>query len=55
MSTQIYAKEDKEFYVTRFYGGKERGVCIQLTIKNQYVQLTLDEFQQIVNNLEVRL
>lgn len=46
---------DSTLYVTRFYGGKEKGAMIQLTPSygQTYIQLTkeqCEEFAEVLNN-----
>lgn len=47
MSTILY--EDDGFMLTQFWGGKERGQCIQLLdIDDGYVQLTKEQARVMV-------
>lgn len=43
MGTKIW--DNYGIQVKRFYGGRLRGVCYQVTIGDQYVQLTGQEFK----------
>jgi len=56
MSTNIINQDEfnGEILINKFYGGKERGVCFQLTIANPqgYTQMTFDE---TINFLEEAL
>jgi hypothetical protein len=62
MSTELKTTTDA-FTLTRFYGGEQRGVCVQVTQPNpnydsdaggpmfNYVQLTRDEARQLAKDL----
>lgn len=49
MSTELLKINDLQ--VTRFWGGDLKGVCIQLTGENGFVQLNRDEFQELYDVL----
>lgn len=51
MSTELHAHHGDGFYITRFFGGAERGVCIQVTKDGKYVQLTMDECRTLRKTL----
>ena len=44
-------KDNEEIQVTSFYGGQNRGKCVQLTQDTGYVQLTEEQAQQLVKTL----
>jgi hypothetical protein len=49
MSTELLARED--VYLTRFYGGRSRGRCYQITVRkpyDKYVELTEDQMRAVV-------
>jgi len=46
MGTKLW--DNYGIQVKRFYGGELRGVCYQITIGDQYVQLTSQEFRIFV-------
>jgi hypothetical protein len=46
MSNDLYRKDD--FTVTSFWGGEERGPCIQITKGVSYVQLEQEEAKEVV-------
>ena len=46
MGTEIY--EINGFAITRFFGGKERGSCYQLTLNREYIHLTEAEFEKML-------
>ena len=54
MSIEIgILKGEKDLQVTRFYGGKKKGNCVQLTREMEegrtgYVQLSADELRVII-------
>ena len=39
---------DRDMLLTRFYGGEENGTMIQLTLGEQYVQLTKDQVIHLI-------
>lgn len=45
MSTTLYQGED--FTVTRFHGGTDRGVCVQIGTRQGFAQLTLADAAQL--------
>jgi hypothetical protein len=49
MSTDLY--ESPSLAVTRFYGGAERGTCIQIGTRTGYVQLTLADAAKLADVL----
>jgi hypothetical protein len=51
MSTDLIDEDSgKGFYLTRFWGGKDRGTCYQITQKNgKYVALTKDQIKALVD------
>jgi len=50
MAKDIY--ETQKYTLTEFYGGIERGVCLQLTCnKDTYIQLTRNEAIELVLQL----
>ena len=51
MSTELHANDGDGFYITRFFGGTERGTCIQVTKDQAYVQLTVDECRVLEEKL----
>ena len=68
MSTSLHSTEGKyeipnsedktveyksaQLHITRFYGGKERGTCFQITIRNgshsTFIQLTAQQYYELV-------
>lgn len=51
MSTDI--ETSGNFYLTRFYGGVERGVCYQIgTSDGKYVQLTVADIVELAGLLD---
>ncbi len=49
MSKLLY---ESKFSINQFSGGKERGMCIQITDENGYVQLTEDEVKALIKVLK---
>jgi hypothetical protein len=49
MSTTI--KETTNLSYTQFYGGDVRGVCMQITSSNNYVQFTVKEVKEAIDIL----
>lgn len=49
MGTTLYDKNG--INIRRFYGGDERGVCYQITIGKEYVQLTGEQFIEFLFNV----
>ncbi len=56
MSTEYENIKTEGVLLTRFYGGVDRGVCLQVTKKNSYQadckQVTLKGASDLVNKLE---
>jgi len=50
MSKLLYEREDNVLNINEFYGGSKRGVCVQLTTDDGYVQLTR---KQVKDTMEV--
>lgn len=50
MSTELITEEDKTgFYLTRFYGGEEKGICYQITTEDgKYIQLTKFQMKKLL-------
>ena len=48
MGKKLY---EGRFDINRFYGGEKRGICIQITDENGYVQLTRKEIITLCNIL----
>lgn len=49
MSTTLY---EGRFNIGSFYGGIDRGVCIQITDENGYVQLNRDDVIILISKLK---
>lgn len=49
MSTKIY--EGKDFSLTQFYGGVEKGISIQITKEYRYVQFNKKELKKLIRKL----
>ena len=50
MAKDIY--ETQKYILTEFYGGTERGKCLQLTCKGKtYIQLTRNEVIELILQL----
>ena len=49
MGTKIL--EIRRLSVKRFYGGDHRGVCYQINIGTNYIQVTQKEFDAIIRTL----
>ena len=52
MSTELYEDDESGVYLTQYFGGKERGVCYQITARQDegirtYVQLSRAEMQAV--------
>lgn len=41
-----------ELSITRFYGGKNRGVSVQLTLNREYIQIDHDSIKELINTLQ---
>lgn len=56
MSTEYNKIKSKGLMFTRFYGGVNRGVCLQIAVKNsypsQYAQLTFKEAKNLKKELK---
>lgn len=50
MSIQIY--EGKDFLLTQFYGGVEKGISIQITKGFKYVQFDKKELKNLIRKLD---
>lgn len=46
---------DAELRICSFYGGKERGGCIQLDLGSEHIQLDRDSVMQLRNELDLWL
>lgn len=50
MSTLLY--EDKNYLLTRYWGGDEKGVCLQITLaEGEFIQLTKDDLDEFIKHL----
>ena len=49
MSDTLWEKDG--WCVNRFWGGKQRGDCIQITSPTEYIQITLAEWKEIAKNV----
>jgi len=53
MSTELFTH--KQYTLTRFWGGKDRGICLQITPEQHpdggYAQLTADDVKELVVEL----
>jgi hypothetical protein len=50
MSTQLKSHADK-VQLTRFFGGSERGTCVQVTVGQEYVALTRSQAAALAADL----
>lgn len=51
MSKDIFKSKDNNFHITSFYGGKNKGRCVQFTMHEDYTQHTKEEIKEIINVL----
>ena len=49
MGTKIFESENGKIQANTFFGGQERGQCVQITTAVGYVQMTKAEFFELVN------
>jgi len=52
MSTDIYRNEEIGLVVTRFWGSSKRGVCFQITMHEDYVQLNKKQFRNFLKHIQ---
>lgn len=50
MSTNLQSP-NRDLHLTRFFGGKDRGVCLQVSVCNAFAQLSRDEIVAVVGTL----
>jgi len=50
-ASMIPKYEDVIMFLTRFAGGKERGICLQITIGDQYIQLDTNTMEYLAKIL----
>lgn len=41
-----------ELHITRFYGGIHRGVSVQLSLHDEYIQLGHDGIKELIDSLQ---
>ena len=47
--------EDGAIILTRFWGGKDRGIRYQLSIYSEYTVLTRSELEHLIDSLRIAL
>lgn len=52
MGTELYVNQEEAVYVNRYYGGKKKGTCIQITKVEgdtvTVIQMTLGTFKMMI-------
>lgn len=49
--TEPPRKEPMALYVTAFWGGRDRGRCVQITVEHEYIELTYTQVKLLAESL----
>ena len=52
---QTVQTKTKELVVTAFYGGTERGRCVQIRVGEEHIQLSEEDTRKLIESLDDRL